>query len=148
MLYENLRTLREEKGYTQNDIAEILNITRPQYQLYESGKREIPSRFIKQLAAVYKVSADCILGTNYDEEVEAPIEELIEQTIHNFEKLKEMYDNEDNEDLKREIAVMISKIKSNAHNMMINSYIFTDMAKDHKEHPEKVITDEQRLFFL
>lgn len=148
MIYENLRKIREEKGYTQNDVAEILNIKRQQYQLYESGKREIPSRFVKQLAAVYKVSADCILGANYDEEIKAPIEELVEQAIHNYEKLEEMYDNTDNEDFKKELGVMIGKIKSNAHSMMINSYIFTNMATDHKEHPESVITDEQRLFFL
>lgn len=148
MIYENLRKIREEKGYTQNDVAEILNIKRQQYQLYESGKREIPSRFVKQLAAVYKVSADCILGANYDEEIEAPIEELIEKAIHNYEELEEMYDNTDNEDFKKELGVMIGKIKSNAHSMMIDSYIFTNMAIDHKEHPESVITDEHKLFFL
>ena len=148
MLYENLRTLREEKGYTQSDIAEILNIKRQQYQLYESGKREIPTRFVKQLAAVYKVSTDCILGANYDEEIEAPIEELIEKAIHNYEKLEEMYDDTDNKDFKKELGVMIGKIKSIAHDMMINSYIFNNMAIDHKEHPEEIITDENKLFFL
>lgn len=148
MLYENLRTLREEKGYTQSDIAEILNIKRQQYQLYESGKREIPSRFVRQLAAVYKVSTDCILGTNYQEEFDAPIEELIEQAINNYKKLEEMYDNEDNEDLKKEIGVTIGKIKDKASTMMINSYLYIKMIEDHKEHPEKVITDEQKLFFL
>ena len=40
MIYENLRKIREEMGYTQNDVAEILNIKRQQYQLYESGKRD------------------------------------------------------------------------------------------------------------
>lgn len=38
--YRHLRDLREDHGLLQKDIAEVLGITREQYQLYESGKRE------------------------------------------------------------------------------------------------------------
>ena len=66
MLYENIRLLREEKGYTQNEIAEILNIKQQQYQRYESGKIEIPIKFVKQLATLYKVSTDYLLECSSD----------------------------------------------------------------------------------
>lgn len=34
MKIKRLRNLREDNDYTQSDIAKILNITRPQYNLY------------------------------------------------------------------------------------------------------------------
>ncbi len=37
MKIKRLRDLREDNDYTQADIAKILNITRPQYNLYELG---------------------------------------------------------------------------------------------------------------
>ena len=41
-VYQRLKDTREDLDKKQEDIAQILNITRQQYQLYESGKREMP----------------------------------------------------------------------------------------------------------
>ena len=41
-LYQRLRDIREDNDKKQDEIAPILGITRQQYQLYESGKRELP----------------------------------------------------------------------------------------------------------
>ena len=60
--YQALRDAREDSDLAQKEIAGILKITTQQYQLYESGQREIPSRFIKELALFYKISADYLLG--------------------------------------------------------------------------------------
>lgn len=46
---EALRNLREDRDYKQETIAEVLNITRQQYQLYESGKKTIRSGAYKNL---------------------------------------------------------------------------------------------------
>ncbi len=59
---EALRNLREDRDYKQETIAEVLNITRQQYQLYESGKRQFKVEHIKTLCTFYNVSADYILG--------------------------------------------------------------------------------------
>ena len=42
VVYNRLRDVREDCDKTQADVAKILNITTQQYQLYESGKREMP----------------------------------------------------------------------------------------------------------
>ena len=60
--YEVLRDLREDKDKTQADIAELLHITRPQYHLYESGKRQFKLEHICKLCVYYGVSADYVLG--------------------------------------------------------------------------------------
>ena len=46
----------------QEDIALVLNITRQQYQLYESGKREMPMHHFVALAKYYNVSLDYLAG--------------------------------------------------------------------------------------
>lgn len=52
----------------QKDIAELLQITRQQYGLYETGRRDIPAEFIKILAKFYHTSTDYILElTNHIE---------------------------------------------------------------------------------
>ena len=60
--YQRLRDLREDADQKQEDIAVILNITRQQYQLYESGKREIPLHHIMILAKYYNISLDYLSG--------------------------------------------------------------------------------------
>ena len=61
-MYQNLRIVREEKRKKQSEIAELLKITRPQYQLYESGKREMPMHHFMVLARFYNVSLDYLAG--------------------------------------------------------------------------------------
>lgn len=61
-MYQNLRIVRKEKRKKQSEIAELLKITRPQYQLYESGKREMPMHHFMVLARFYNVSLDYLAG--------------------------------------------------------------------------------------
>ena len=61
-VYQRLRDTREDADKKQEDIASILNITRQQYQLYESGKRKLPIDLLTVLSKFYNVSADYILG--------------------------------------------------------------------------------------
>ncbi|MBQ7106402.1 MAG: helix-turn-helix transcriptional regulator [Clostridia bacterium] len=60
--YEILRELREDSDKTQAEIAGELNISRPQYHLYESGKRQFKLEHIQKLCKLYGVSSDYILG--------------------------------------------------------------------------------------
>ncbi len=61
-VYKRLRDLREDADKKQEDIAAVLGITRQQYQLYESGKRELPMHFFVVLARYYNVSLDYLAG--------------------------------------------------------------------------------------
>lgn len=59
---EILRELREDHDLKQSDIAEKLGITQQYYSKYETGKFELPLRFLLQLAELYGVSTDYLLG--------------------------------------------------------------------------------------
>ncbi len=65
-IYKNMAELRKQRGLSQGDIADVLGITRQQYQLYESGKREIWLHQMIELADFYGVSMDFIVGRNID----------------------------------------------------------------------------------
>ena len=60
--YQRLRDMREDSDKTQADIAALLQITRQQYHLYESGKREMPMHLFLVLARYYNVSLDYLAG--------------------------------------------------------------------------------------
>ena len=61
-IYQRLRDLREDNDKKQEEIAKVLDITRQQYQLYESGKRELPMHHFIALARYYNVSLDYLAG--------------------------------------------------------------------------------------
>jgi transcriptional regulator with XRE-family HTH domain len=61
MYLKRLKDLREDRDLTQSEVASYLQITRQQYGLYETGKRDIPAEFIKFLAIFYHTSTDYIL---------------------------------------------------------------------------------------
>ncbi len=61
MYLKRLKDLREDYDKKQYEIAELLNITRQQYSLYELGRRDIPAEYIRKLAKYYNTSSDYIL---------------------------------------------------------------------------------------
>lgn len=62
MYLRRLKDLREDNDLSQESIAKILKITRSQYSLYETGKRDIPVDLIIVLAQYYRTSIDYIVG--------------------------------------------------------------------------------------
>ena len=61
MYLKRLKKLREDSDIKQLAIADLLNISRQQYSLYETGKRTIPVNYLKILANFYNTSSDYIL---------------------------------------------------------------------------------------
>lgn len=59
---EVIRELREDRRYTQKEIAEKLGTTQQVYSRYENGINNIPIRHILKLCDIYQVSADFLLG--------------------------------------------------------------------------------------
>ena len=71
-----LREVRTSKGYSQLEIANVLETTQQQYSKYELGTQELPARHIVTLCKFYQVSADLLLG----------LKETQEQTPDNLKK--------------------------------------------------------------
>lgn len=62
MYLRRLKDLREDRDLKQFVVADLLKITRQQYSLYETGKRDIPVDLLIILAKFYKTSIDYIVG--------------------------------------------------------------------------------------
>ncbi len=60
---ERLRSLREKKGLSQSQVADIIGVTRTAYIHYETGRYK-PVRKLKELCKLFDVSSDYILGTD------------------------------------------------------------------------------------
>ena len=67
MYLKRLKDLREDHDLTQEEISKLLKITRPQYSLYETGKRDIPVDLLSILSRFYNTSIDYIVGETNDE---------------------------------------------------------------------------------
>lgn len=59
---EQLKQLRATKGLTQSEMADLLGITQPAYNRYESGKRKLDPDTLSKLADYFEVSIDQLLG--------------------------------------------------------------------------------------
>lgn len=61
---ERLKNLRTNKGLTQEELANILDINRVQYNQYENDYNTIPVKHLNSLANFFNVSIDYLLGFN------------------------------------------------------------------------------------
>lgn len=66
MIGERLKNLRKNLGYTQDDLAEKLSISRSSLSLYEIGKREPDSETFNKIADFFHVSLDYLNGRTDD----------------------------------------------------------------------------------
>lgn len=61
---ECLKHQRELSGYTQKQVAELLKIAPRSYQRYELGEREPNIETLVQIANLFNISLDDLVGRN------------------------------------------------------------------------------------
>jgi len=66
ILGDRLRASREAKGWTQVYVAKIIDITSQALSNYERSDRDPDTPLLKQLAELYEVSTDYLLGLTND----------------------------------------------------------------------------------
>ena len=64
MLAERIKTLREQAGMSQEKLAKRLGITRSSVNAWEMGISTPSTQYIAELAGLFRVSADYLLGLN------------------------------------------------------------------------------------
>lgn len=62
MVFERLKELRREKGYTQQQVADLLLVDRRTYSAYETGVNSINAQTLIKLSKIYSASIDYMLG--------------------------------------------------------------------------------------
>ena len=70
MLAENIKTLRQQKGYSQNTLAEQLNVVRQTISKWEKGLSVPDADMLEKLANLFEVPVATLLGSSIKEEKE------------------------------------------------------------------------------
>lgn len=78
MYFKRIKDLRIDNDLYQNQIAKVLKITRQQYSLYETGKRDIPVDLLCKLADYYNTSTDYILNRTNIKKQEKDIQKSVQ----------------------------------------------------------------------
>lgn len=88
-----LRMERLKRGWTQEDVANMLNMGRASYAQYETGKNTPTTENIIKLAQIYRVPTDYLLQVDYGEAIKFSMkqgkewgEELADEYIEKMEK--------------------------------------------------------------
>lgn len=81
-LNENILKLRKEKGYSQEQLGEFVNVTQQTISNWELGETAPNPEQLKQLSKVFSVSVDELLDND--------IKHILEKKISNTEKLAGM----------------------------------------------------------
>lgn len=61
MKYRNARSIREDNDVTQQQMAELLNVSQNTYSQYETGKIEWTASTLIKIAGYFDVSVDYLL---------------------------------------------------------------------------------------
>ena len=85
-----LRILRTERHLSQQEMADILGITRTAYNKYENGAIQ-PTLNVKKLSRFFNVSTDYLLGMNEDPAAIIPNDPHLEAQIKKYLALTETH---------------------------------------------------------
>lgn len=89
-----LKSLREEKGLNQTEIAKLLGLTRSRYANYELGLREPDLDTLELLSDFFNVDTDYLLGiTNKTTKYTRAHDEITVGKSENEELLEELHKN-------------------------------------------------------
>ena len=62
MIAERIKELREEKAWTQTELAKILGVTRSCVNAQEMGISVPSTQYVVELASLFHISTDFLLG--------------------------------------------------------------------------------------
>ena len=79
MIGDTIRSLREQAGYSQTELAKRLCVTRSSVNAWESGLSAPTAVYIIELAKLFHVSADFILELEHRLQID--LSDLTEQEI-------------------------------------------------------------------
>ena len=80
MLNENIKNLRKQKGYTQETLAQELNVVRQTVSKWEKGYSVPDAVMLERLAELFEVSVSDLLGTaNYEGEQKNDLSQISAQ---------------------------------------------------------------------
>ena len=110
-----LRSLREKKGLSQKDVAQIIGVTRAAYNKYESGASR-PVRKLEELSALFGVTTDFILGQD-ENRFESDVHDIAPHDHNQIRKYLSLSDEG-----KLMVDIMLNAVHDREHRIEQNSH--------------------------
>lgn len=83
---DRLKELRKNKNLTQQELADKIGVNRMTYRNYESGANEPKFRTLLELAKIFNVTTDYLLGTVDENDLENNHKDKINQIFRELEE--------------------------------------------------------------
>jgi len=128
---KRLKKLRSQTDWTQQDIADKLDVSKSTYGYYENGDRNLNASVLLELSKIFKVSIDYILGiSDYPETSEHYLDKLSglninkdllkdEETVAILNKI--FYLSEDTKLTKNKLKALLNVFHSFKHYVIIST---------------------------
>lgn len=115
---ENIKTLRKQKGLTQEQVAELLDVSKQSVSRWENNATYPDITFLPILASFYNVTVDFLLGADYETN-KSIIEdyEKSRQEAHHHGNISDAYS------LSQKVYASFPNNKSIINNVMVDSYL-------------------------
>ena len=140
MMFEKLKELRDYEAKTQKETAHLLNVTRATYAGWECGKDIIPLTKLNDLANIYDVTLDYLVGLSDKEENRNSTihidPKIISENIKMLRLSKKL--------TQKELAEKLNTSQSNIHNYengksLITTMYTIELAKNYNYSLDKLI---------
>lgn len=123
MMFEKMKEMREYEAKTQKETASSLHVTRATYAGLECGKDIIPLRKLNELANIYQVTLDYLVGLKENPETRKNKIEINENAISENIRLLRMSHHL----TQKELASTIKTSQSNIHKYENGKTLITTM---------------------
>jgi len=139
-MFEKLKELREYEAKTQKETAKYLHVTRATYAGWECGKDIIPLRKLNELANIYKVSLDYLVGLTPTLKVRNTNIEIDKSAVSENIKLIRLANHLTQEELAESIKTSQANIhKYENGKSLITTMYAMELVKNYNSSLEKLI---------
>lgn len=83
---DRLKNAREDRDISQQEMADLLNITQSNYSKIETGAQEPSLNQLMIIAKYFNLTIDELLGVDPDKYVKAKVTEFVESIDKEFDK--------------------------------------------------------------
>lgn len=106
MLNENLKTLRKNKGYSQEQLAVRLNVVRQTVSKWEKGLSVPDAPMLVEIAEIFSVSVSELLGNDIEQENKTDTLEVIAQELAKLNELMAIEQKKKEETKKKVVEII------------------------------------------
>lgn len=131
MLGDTIKILRESRGITQTQLANLIGISRDMLSNWETGRSKIHADYIRPISKALNYSADYILNYEYETE---------ESYKKRFDKINGLINwairDEDNADM---VSFLSNEFSGNFDGVVLMSYIYSKLPSNMRKHISAMI---------